>query len=116
MEGPIDVKNAGTFVSNIIYEEGWTVLVDGKEVEYNAFKDALISFPLDEGTHEIKFSYFPHGLKEGLIISGISLVAFITIVVLLKFFGTEHTESNSDEENSEDASPLKEENLSEASE
>ena len=97
MEGTIDVKKAGTFVSNIIYEEGWTVLVDGEEVDYTAFKDALISFPLSEGTHEIKFSYFPHGLKEGLIISGISLVAFITIVLLLKLAAKERKEDDETE-------------------
>ena len=90
MEGTIDVKEAGTFVSNIIYEEGWTVLVDGEEVEYTAFKDALISFPLDEGTHEISFSYFPKGLKEGLLISGVSLAIFIAIIVLLKLSEKKH--------------------------
>lgn len=84
MEGTINVKESGTFVSNIIYEKGWTVLVDGKEIEYTAFKDALISFPLSEGTHEIKFSYFPHGLKEGLIISALSLISFIIIIILIK--------------------------------
>ena len=98
MEGTIDVKEYGIFVSNIIYDNGWTVYVDGKEVEYEAFKDALISFQLTEGTHEIKFSYFPHGLKEGLIISVISLVAFITIAVLFKLPAKKDEDEPEDED------------------
>lgn len=98
MEGTIDVKEYGIFVSNIIYDEGWTVYVDGKEVEYEAFKDALISFQLTEGTHEIKFSYFPHGLKEGLIISGISLAIFVMIAVLLKLPAKKNEDEPEDED------------------
>lgn len=85
LNGTINVSEAGTFVSSIIWDEGWTVTVDGKEVETKPFKEALISFPLDAGTHEICFSYYPVGLKEGLTISAVSLVIFLaaTIVPLL---------------------------------
>ena len=86
LNGTINVKEDGTFVSSIIWDEGWRVKVDGKEVETKAFKNALISFPLDAGTHEIEFSYYPKGLKAGLTISVISLVVFLAVTVIPLFF------------------------------
>ncbi len=82
LNGTINVKEAGTFVSAIIWDEGWTVTVDGREVETTAFKDALVSFPLDEGSHEIEFSYYPKGLKTGLIISITCLIAFLALTII----------------------------------
>ncbi|MBQ9764641.1 MAG: YfhO family protein [Lachnospiraceae bacterium] len=82
MSGTINVKEDGLFVSAIVYEEGWTVLVDGVEVETEAFMDALIAFPLASGTHEISFSYYPKGLKEGLIISATCFITFLLITII----------------------------------
>ncbi len=82
INGTINVKEAGTFVSGIIWDEGWTVTVDGVEVETRAFKEALVSFPLGEGTHEIEFSYYPVGLKKGLIISSTCLIIFLIATII----------------------------------
>lgn len=82
LSGTINVAEDGIFVSNVIYDKGWKVTVDGNEIDYTAFKDALISFPLSAGAHEISFSYFPCGFSEGIVISAVSLAVFIAILAI----------------------------------
>jgi len=56
------------------YFPGWTVKVDGKErpiIRANHFYRAV---QLDSGSHTLEFDYFPEGLNEGLMISGMSIL------------------------------------------
>uniref|UniRef100_UPI004056EE04 YfhO family protein n=1 Tax=Agathobacter sp. TaxID=2021311 RepID=UPI004056EE04 len=69
LEGHIEVKQAGRLVFSIPHEEGWTLLVDGKEVETLAFQDTFLSVYLEEGMHEISLSYRTPGFDVGIMIS-----------------------------------------------
>ena len=76
IRGSIDVTEAGRLVLSIPNEEGWTLYVDGKEAQIQAFKDTFISVSLEEGTHTIELSYMTPGLKIGALISGGCVVLF----------------------------------------
>lgn len=92
--GTIDVLKDGFFYSSIPYEPGWKAYVDGEEVPicegYDPslndvmLKDAVISFPLDEGYHIIEMKYDAPGLSVGAMISLSCLVIFVMLCVLLR--------------------------------
>lgn len=79
IKSTISVKEDGLLYTSIPYDEGWSVYVDGKEVETHAFKDALLSVYLTSGEHEITFHFTPAGLNQGFFLTIISIVIFIAI-------------------------------------
>ena len=54
---------------------------DGKEVETAEILDALLSFALPAGEHEVTLEYKPDSVKLGNIISVAGLAAFVLIAV-----------------------------------
>ncbi len=78
----IDVKEAGTLFTTIAAEEGWEVFVDGKKVEYGVFQDAYITLDLTEGPHTIVFKFHVPLFAISLIITLLSVAAFIMIGLL----------------------------------
>lgn len=81
VKASIDVKEDGLLYTSIPYDKGWTVYVDGKKVETHAFKDALLSFELSGGSHDIIFEYSPTGLNIGIIITMMSILIIISIII-----------------------------------
>ena len=71
--------------TSIPYDKGWTVKVDGQEVETFALQDALLYINLEQGEHTIEFSFFPQGFKIGLLASfaGVMLLVVILLVCML---------------------------------
>ncbi len=91
--GTIDVSEEGLMFTSIPYDKGWKVWVDYEEVEPIAFNDALISLNLTEGTHIIKFSYEPEGLRIGTMITIASIGLFLMIAIVdsfIKYFRKKH--------------------------
>ena len=82
IEGFINVSNKKTLATSIPYDKGWSVFVDGKEIDYKKVNLGFIGFEIDKGEHKIEFKFFPVGLKIGLIISLLSLVIFITLILI----------------------------------
>ena len=92
--GTITALDDGLFYTAIPYEPGWTALVDGEPVELAAtfdpqsasvkLTDAVISFPLSEGTHTIELSYRTPGLTAGAAISAVCLLAFGALIFLTR--------------------------------
>ena len=76
MKGYIDVTEAGRLIFSIPKEEGWTVYVDGKEMETLDFKETFLSVYLEEGMHAIELKYMTPGLEIGVIISGVCICLF----------------------------------------
>lgn len=81
LEGTIDLKEKSTIFLNLPYDEGWKLEVDGKEKKLNTALDVLMSFELPKGTHKVCLKYTPKYLKEGAIISAITLL--ITIIYII---------------------------------
>ena len=61
---------------SIPYDKGWTIRVDGIEVPAEEIFDAFLSIRLEPGVHTIEADYMPEGLKEGIILAGISAGLF----------------------------------------
>ena len=49
---------AGTLLTSIPFEKGWTVKVDGQKVETRKAFGAILAIDVGSGDHEIYFSYF----------------------------------------------------------
>lgn len=81
LRGTVTAKEDGLLYTSIIYDEGWTVTVDGKETEYTAFGDALIGIPLEAGEHTIEMHYYPEGKVLGRVITGISILVLILLCI-----------------------------------
>ena len=82
IEGTIDVKEAGRLIFTIPNEEGWTLLVDGKPMLPEDFKETFISVHLEEGEHTISLSYVTPGLEMGAYISIFSVVIAVTMLII----------------------------------
>ncbi|ETP71840.1 Bacterial membrane protein YfhO [Lachnospiraceae bacterium JC7] len=87
LSGDITTKDGGVMMTSIPYDEGWSVYVDGEKSSLEKVKDTFIGVKLDAGTHTIEMKYFPRGLKAGLFISLLSLMALIIINLLTKRYG-----------------------------
>lgn len=94
IEATVDAKEDGVLMTTMTYDEGWTIKVDGKEVESISSQmlsaadtgtigmaEALLAFDVPAGQHTITMTFFPKGLKLGLVISFISLAGLIALVV-----------------------------------
>lgn len=84
IQGTIQAKQSGYFVTSIPYEKGWTLKVDGKEENITPFGDGFIAVPLDAGQHEITISYIPEGLILGLLVTLASIGLFIQLCFLFR--------------------------------
>ena len=82
IQATVNVTEAGILFTSIPYEEGWTVYVDGIPVATKAFADAFVSVDLTVGQHTITMKYMPVGLKEGAIISLVSLGILLIVVIV----------------------------------
>ncbi|MBQ6431910.1 MAG: YfhO family protein [Oscillospiraceae bacterium] len=98
LSGTVTALRDGLFYTSIPYEPGWTATVDGEEVALAAtfdpaaetvkLTDAVIAFPLSEGTHTVTLRYQTPGLVLGGLISAVSLLAFAGLLYLRR---KEHT-------------------------
>ena len=85
INGDINVTEDKTLLyTSIPYDEGWSVTVDGVEVEYIKILDGLIGVELNEGRHTIEFKYKTPGLLLGSTISILSVFIIIFIEVAKK--------------------------------
>ena len=82
--GTINVKEDGQFLYfSVPYDEGWTIKVDDKVVEPVKVAEAMMAIPIDQGEHEIEMKYTSTGLKEGIIISSISILLVVVFDIIL---------------------------------
>lgn len=92
LSGTVTAQRDGLFYTSVPYEPGWTAEVDGEEVELAAtfdpaattvlLTDAVIAFPLSEGTHTVTLRYRTPGLTAGMLISAAALLAFGGLIYL----------------------------------
>lgn len=75
--GTVDAKEYGYFMLSIPYDEGFTIVMDKKEVEYKRADLNYIGFKITPGKHEITITYKAPFSKIGKIISCISLILFV---------------------------------------
>lgn len=81
--GEVDAREDGQFVLTIPYDQGWRAKVDGVAVETVAVDNALISFPLSAGHHQITLDYRPQGIEIGLLISLLSVAGLLLLGLVI---------------------------------
>lgn len=81
IEGKAVAPDKGYIFMSIPYEKGWTAKVNGSPVLLSHLKHAMILVPVSKGMNRIELSYFPDGLRGGLIISGFALMSLLVVTV-----------------------------------
>ncbi|MGN9171728.1 YfhO family protein [Lachnospiraceae bacterium HCP1S3_A8] len=81
MTGTIVCEEPERMIITIPYDEGWKVLVDGKQQKPEKALGALLGLDLEEGIHRIEIRYIPQGFWCGF---GITILSFMGGIVLMK--------------------------------
>lgn len=79
LEGTISCKQEGLMFTSVPYDEGWKILVDGKEQKPVKMLDAFIGIRLSAGEHTVTMEYMPKGLIPGAAVTTASAVLLILI-------------------------------------
>ena len=79
IEGNITASEDGIMYTSIPYYKGFKVYVDGKQTEITKIGNALIGVKLQKGEHDIRITYFPYGLKLGIVLSILGIAGMIII-------------------------------------
>lgn len=83
--GEITVGNDKTVLfTSIPYDEGWHILVDGKEQETIAVVDgAFLAAELTPGRHEVTLYYQDDMITAGCLISAAAAVIYLTVCIIV---------------------------------
>ena len=75
----IEADNNKYLCMSIPNYNGWKAYLDGEEVELSKYNIMYMGFPVTSGSHIIELEYKTPLLKEGLLISIVSLISFLII-------------------------------------
>ncbi|WP_124066020.1 YfhO family protein [Clostridium sp. E02] len=81
IQGTVNADQAGLLYLSIPFDKGWSIKVDGKEVEPYKLFDTFLSVHVTAGTHAITLEYMPQGLNTGAIITSVSVLILLLIAV-----------------------------------
>ena len=108
--GTIEMPEDKTLFTSIPYDEGWTVKVDGKKVDYYKVAGTFIGVDIGAGSHTVEFSYMPQGMLLGIAISVICMVLLLVSLQVEKKLEVRRSEkANAREENEKPGEKLAEE-------
>jgi len=82
LSGTITAQENGVMFMSIPYDKGWTVKVDGVEVEKQVIGEGFMGIAVTEGSHTVEMSYCPSGFKIGLAMTIMSLALLVVIELL----------------------------------
>ena len=86
----INLDSPNLVFFSVPYDEGFTATVNGKKAEIELVNAGFMAVYCDAGQDiEIEFSYIPKGLKPGMTISIISLIATIAYIFAPRFMRRE---------------------------
>ena len=82
ISGDIKIDEDHSLVfTQVPYDKGWKVKVDGKQIEYSKVNGGFIGFYLDSGNHTVEFEYTIPMLIPGIVVS---LVSTLILVIYVK--------------------------------
>lgn len=84
ISGQINMLQNDYLCFSIPYDKGWSVFVDGKEVQIIELFNTFIGVKLEKGTHTIEMKYIPQGFHLGIIISIIVLSFHILLCLYIQ--------------------------------
>lgn len=83
INGNLELDEVGRLILSVPYERGWTVRVNGDVREPALVGECLMALDLEPGSYRIELEYEPYGLKQGILVSAVSMV-ILGVVMLLR--------------------------------
>lgn len=80
--GTLQTEKAGYLLFSVPFDKGWSIEIDGKTAVPRAAYGALLSVPIQSGSHEVRLRYIPPGFIAGLVISLIGVIAAVTMLTI----------------------------------
>ena len=81
MQGTIQVKNDGWFVTSVPYDTHFKIYIDGKETKIRKVNTAFLGCKIESGEHEVKLVYHAPGATAGKVVSLIGIAGFVLLIV-----------------------------------
>ena len=79
----VDAAEDCALFTTIPYEEGWTATIDGEEAQIRScVDDTFMCLDVKSGKHTIELSFYPSGMKTGVVLSIGGFVMFAAIIVI----------------------------------
>lgn len=79
VSGTVSAESDGILYTSIPYFAGTKMYVDGEKSDIVKIGGALCGARVTAGEHEVTFTYFPYGLKTGIVVSCFGFGFFILI-------------------------------------
>jgi hypothetical protein len=71
----VEAEGSGLLVLSEVYDPDWRVRVDGDASELVRVAEILRGVYLEEGPHQVMFTYWPSGLTAGIVLTAIGVVS-----------------------------------------
>jgi len=84
VSGKIDMNEDGYLLLSIPYSKGWKAYVDGTEAEVLKGNVHYMAIKLSQGKHTVEMKYETPGFVFGSVVSGISILLFVTMIYVKK--------------------------------
>ena len=80
--GNINVTKDSYVVTSIPYDKGFNIYIDNTKVDYYKINNTFVGFNIKEGNHNIEITYNAPFRNISLIMSGIGIISFISLIVI----------------------------------
>lgn len=80
--GSFQTEKPGYLLFSVPFDKGWSIEIDGKMTAPRAAYGALLSVPVQSGSHEVRLRYIPPGFIAGLVISVIGVIAAVIVLTI----------------------------------
>ncbi len=78
IDGTVEMDEAGWVMVSVPAEEGWTVTVNGAQVQTStAFGGAVTLVPVEAGSNEIQMRFEAPGLRAGIAVTAVGLAGLL---------------------------------------
>ena len=77
LEATVSANTNGDLFLTLPYDKGWAAKVDGKSVKIKQAQTGFMTVPISKGTHTVKLTFIPQGLKLGSLCFALALISFI---------------------------------------
>lgn len=80
IQGNIDVKEDGYFITSIPYDSHFKIRIDGKETDIQKVNTAFLGCQIQKGTHKVQIIYHAPGARAGKIVSVIGILGLLLML------------------------------------
>ena len=80
----IDVSKDTLVLYSVPYDKGWKAFNNGREVEIEDVDNGMMAIKINKGMNNVKFTYYPRGLKLGLWLSIVSYIGLLIYCIKSK--------------------------------